>query len=96
MWVVTCQPRGTFSQYAHAFNKREEAEKLYDLFSADGLPCALCMAIESSNEPETEDSQTLEVMGRKRFEKEMNQMADYYGCDTSNSPSSRLTPKSMV
>ena len=95
MWIVTCNPRGTYSQYAHAFNKREEAEKLYDLFVADGLPCTLCMAIESANGSETEDSQPLEVMGRKRFEQEMNKMADYYGC-TTNSHSSRLTPKSMV
>ena len=78
MWIVTCNPRGTFSQYANVFNKREEAEKLYDLFAADGLPCTLCMAIESSNKTETDDLQPLEVMGRKRFEQEMNKMADYY------------------
>ena len=66
MCIGTCNPRGTFSQYANVFNKREEAEKLYDLFAADGLPCTLCMAIESSNKTETDDLQPLEVMGRKR------------------------------
>ena len=35
------------------------------------------------------------VVARKRFEQEMDKMADYYGC-TTNSHSSRLTPKSMV
>ena len=78
MWVVTCQQRGTYSQYAHAFNKREEAEKLYDLFAADGLPCTLCMAIEQSNGFETDELHPLETMGRERFDKEMNKMADYY------------------
>lgn len=95
MWIVTCNPRGTYSQYAHVFNKREEAEKLYDLFAQDGLPSTLCMAIESSNEMETDDFQPLEVMGRKRFEQEMNKMADYYEC-TTNNHSLRLTLKSMV
>jgi|LULI01.1.fsa_nt_gb hypothetical protein len=95
MWIVTCRDRNSYNCTVNAFEFRTEAERLYDLYRADGLECCLSYAIESANRWQTDDCKVLELCSRKQFDREMNQMADYYQWNR-DTHSCESTQKNMV
>jgi hypothetical protein len=94
MWLVSYYPIRVASVSTEIFLSREEAEKFYDEFIEEGgRDILISKVVEGRGEFYSNSCDLLQIStSRKEFDRQMQEMSDYYECQEVNKKSRNNFP----